>query len=271
MALGDSMRVTGKSVTGLSTCCTAHAALTPPRTAGWRGKGNGASLSNSTVSSWARRPRASQSARVTWMRLRGIRFVVTADADTTLPPGSVSRLVGALAHPLNSACVDQVTGRFRTGYTVVQPRVEISPESGNRSLFARLYAGDTAVPTSTAAPFLTSIRISSAKASMSARGSTKSPPSTRASRGEYPRMLWSVTISSKDYTDALRWRATLSSMRISRPAMSSTPAAGTGGYAVTGSSCRGSLAGCPAPAIDVSRPDCQHSIAGRSSTIFAEA
>ena len=40
--------------------------------------------------------------------LRGIRFVVTADADTTLPPGSVSRLVGTLAHPLNRACVDQV-------------------------------------------------------------------------------------------------------------------------------------------------------------------
>ena len=38
--------------------------------------------------------------------LRGIRFVVTADADTTLPPGSVSRLVGTLAHPLNSACAN---------------------------------------------------------------------------------------------------------------------------------------------------------------------
>ena len=40
--------------------------------------------------------------------LRGIRFVVTADADTTLPPGSVSRLVGTLAHPLNSAYFDTV-------------------------------------------------------------------------------------------------------------------------------------------------------------------
>ena len=77
--------------------------------------------------------------------LRGIRFVVTADADTTLPPGSVSRLVGTLAHPLNSAYLDQASGRVRAGYTVVQPRVEISPESGTRSLFARLYAGDTAV------------------------------------------------------------------------------------------------------------------------------
>src|SRR3970282_1189689 len=31
------------------------------------------------------------------------------------------------------------------GYAVVRPRVEISPESGNRSLFARLFGGDTAI------------------------------------------------------------------------------------------------------------------------------
>ncbi|AFL54802.1 cyclic beta-1,2-glucan synthetase [Sinorhizobium fredii] len=73
------------------------------------------------------------------------RFVVTVDADTVLPPGSVSRLVGALAHPLNSARFDERTGRVRAGYTVLQPRVEISPENGNRSLFARLYAGNTAI------------------------------------------------------------------------------------------------------------------------------
>ncbi|WP_370125583.1 glycosyltransferase family 2 protein [Sinorhizobium fredii] len=74
-----------------------------------------------------------------------IRFVVTVDADTVLPPGSVSRLVGALAHPLNAARFDERTGRVRAGYTVLQPRVEISPENGNRSLFARLYAGNTAI------------------------------------------------------------------------------------------------------------------------------
>ncbi len=77
--------------------------------------------------------------------LRGVRFVVTVDADTLLPPGSVARLVGTLAHPLNRAEFDADTGRVHSGFTVVQPRVEISPESGNRSLFARLYSGDTAI------------------------------------------------------------------------------------------------------------------------------
>ncbi|MBZ0229470.1 MAG: glycosyltransferase family 2 protein, partial [Bauldia sp.] len=78
-------------------------------------------------------------------KLVGIRFVVTVDADTTLPPGSVNRLAGALAHPLNRAEFDPATGRVSAGYTVVQPRVEISPDVANRSLFARLYTGDTAV------------------------------------------------------------------------------------------------------------------------------
>jgi len=74
-----------------------------------------------------------------------VRYVVTVDADTVLPPGSVSRLVGTLAHPLNAARFDERTGRLRAGYTILQPRVEVSPENGGQSTFARLYAGNTAI------------------------------------------------------------------------------------------------------------------------------
>ncbi|RME65573.1 MAG: cellobiose phosphorylase, partial [Alphaproteobacteria bacterium] len=77
--------------------------------------------------------------------LRGVRFVLTVDADTVLPMGTAHRLIGTLAHPLNRAQTDPEDGRLRAGYTVIQPRVEISPESGARSLFTRLYAGDTAI------------------------------------------------------------------------------------------------------------------------------
>ena len=77
--------------------------------------------------------------------LEGIRFVITLDADTALPQGTAARLVGTLAHPLNRAEVDPASGRVHAGYTVVQPRVETSPSSGNRSLFTRLYCGDTAI------------------------------------------------------------------------------------------------------------------------------
>ena len=78
------------------------------------------------------------------VHLTGIRYVVTLDVDTALPKGTLARLVGTLAHPLNRTEFDE-SGRVRTGYTVVQPRVEISPECGSRSRFARWFTGDTAI------------------------------------------------------------------------------------------------------------------------------
>jgi cyclic beta-1,2-glucan synthetase len=78
-------------------------------------------------------------------RLAGLRYVVTLDVDTALPRGTLGRLVGTLAHPLNRAEFDEISGRVRTGYTVLQPRVETSPECGNRSRFARWFTGDTAI------------------------------------------------------------------------------------------------------------------------------
>lgn len=77
--------------------------------------------------------------------LSRIRFVVTVDADTILPTGSVGKLVGTLAHPLNHARSDLATGQVTKGYTIIQPRVEISPRSGERTLFARLFTGETAI------------------------------------------------------------------------------------------------------------------------------
>ncbi len=73
--------------------------------------------------------------------LEGIRFVLTLDADTVLPAGAVHRLVGLLAHPLNSPVLD-AEGRVVSGYTIVQPRVSISPSSARESRFARLFSGD---------------------------------------------------------------------------------------------------------------------------------
>jgi cyclic beta-1,2-glucan glucanotransferase len=69
-----------------------------------------------------------------------VRFVITLDADTELPRGSVRRLVGTLAHPLNRAELDPATGRVSAGYTILQPRVEVTPFAA--SPFSRLFAGD---------------------------------------------------------------------------------------------------------------------------------
>lgn len=77
--------------------------------------------------------------------LHGLRYVVTLDADTMLSAGSVARLVAAIDHPLNRPCIDPDTRLPRRGHAIVQPRIEISPQSGERSLFARLFTGDTAI------------------------------------------------------------------------------------------------------------------------------
>lgn len=73
--------------------------------------------------------------------LEQVCFVITLDADTLLPRGAACRLAGALAHPLNRAIFDETTGRVTSGYTILQPRIEIYPQSVDRSWFTRLFAG----------------------------------------------------------------------------------------------------------------------------------
>lgn len=71
-----------------------------------------------------------------------VRYVVTLDADTTLPRDCVRQLAGILAHPLNQAEFDPETGVLIDGYTVIQPRVQVRPSVANHSIFSRVYSGD---------------------------------------------------------------------------------------------------------------------------------
>lgn len=77
--------------------------------------------------------------------LPAIRYVVTLDADTTMPRDCVRQLAGILAHPLNQAEIDPETGALTDGYTVIQPRVQIRPSVANHSIFTRVYSGDAAL------------------------------------------------------------------------------------------------------------------------------
>ncbi|MEX2584088.1 MAG: glucoamylase family protein [Gemmatimonadota bacterium] len=77
--------------------------------------------------------------------LRGVRYVITLDADTILPPDAAPGLVGALAHPLNRAVYDEAEGRVVRGYGILQPRVGISLPSAHRSRFARVHSGHPGV------------------------------------------------------------------------------------------------------------------------------
>lgn len=77
--------------------------------------------------------------------LLNIRFVITLDADTMIPPDSAASLIGTLAHPLNRANFDPKSGQVVSGYTILQPRINILPSGGSETPFSLLYAGDTAI------------------------------------------------------------------------------------------------------------------------------
>ena len=73
--------------------------------------------------------------------LQGVRYVITLDADTILPPDSARALVGTMAHPLNRPIYDAAHHRVVRGYGILQPRVGVSLPSANRSRFASILAG----------------------------------------------------------------------------------------------------------------------------------
>ena len=74
--------------------------------------------------------------------LSDIKYVITLDADTSLPQGSANRLIATLAHPLNHAEFAADGRSVVAGYTVLQPRVAIKPTSANRSIFSQIYSGN---------------------------------------------------------------------------------------------------------------------------------
>ncbi len=74
--------------------------------------------------------------------LQEIKYVITLDADTILPREMGKRLVATLAHPLNRARFDPRHGGVSAGYTLLQPRIDITSTSANHSRFTRVFAGD---------------------------------------------------------------------------------------------------------------------------------
>ena len=74
-----------------------------------------------------------------------IRYVITLDTDTQLPRDAARQMVGTLAHPLNRAMICPKSGRVRDGYTILQPRVDVSLPGSQRSLFAKWNAVDVGV------------------------------------------------------------------------------------------------------------------------------
>jgi cyclic beta-1,2-glucan synthetase len=75
--------------------------------------------------------------------LHGIRYVLTLDSDTQLTRGTASRLVGAMAHPLNQAVIDPKLRIVTSGYGILQPRIGVAVRSALRSRLAAIFSGQS--------------------------------------------------------------------------------------------------------------------------------
>ena len=72
-----------------------------------------------------------------------IRYVITLDADTQLPPGTARRLVETIAHPLNQVELHPVTRVRQRGFSIIQPRVSVALPDATVTRFTRVFADTT--------------------------------------------------------------------------------------------------------------------------------
>ena len=77
--------------------------------------------------------------------LGSVKYVITLDTDTHLPPETAGKMIGTMAHPLNRPEINPSAGCVTEGYGVLQPRVAISLAGASRSRFARLFSGEVGI------------------------------------------------------------------------------------------------------------------------------
>lgn len=68
-----------------------------------------------------------------------VRFVITLDSDTQLPPNSARRMVETLAHPLNQPAFDEEGNLAEGTYSIIQPRVSTALPSATQTWFSQLF------------------------------------------------------------------------------------------------------------------------------------
>ncbi|MGQ0595914.1 GH36-type glycosyl hydrolase domain-containing protein [Aquabacterium sp.] len=75
-----------------------------------------------------------------------VRYIVTLDSDTQLPPSKLRELVGVAAHPHNQPVLDALGKRVVKGYAILQPRtVPPLPSQWNITLYHWLFAGQCGI------------------------------------------------------------------------------------------------------------------------------
>mgnify|MGYP001574364078 CR=1 FL=1 len=77
--------------------------------------------------------------------LHSVKYIITLDTDTQLPPETAWKMIGTMAHPLNRPEVNPSTDCAVKGYGLLQPRVAISLAGASRSRFARFFSGEVGI------------------------------------------------------------------------------------------------------------------------------
>ena len=168
-------------------------------------------------------------------RIRQVRYVITLDADTVLPPDAAPLLVGAIAHPLNRAEYDPAAGRVVHGYGILQPRVGVSLPGAHRSRFA---ADSFRAPGGGSLHHRRVRRLPGPvrRGELHRQGHLRRRlRSSRRRTAAFPRTRSSRTTSSREATPGPGSPPTSSSTTTTRPAISPTRGGSTAGSAATGS------------------------------------
>ncbi|MBL4936179.1 cyclic beta 1-2 glucan synthetase [Clostridium sp. YIM B02515] len=77
--------------------------------------------------------------------LKNVKFVITLDADTELPRDIAKKLVGAMGHVLNRPRIDYKNKRVLRGYGLMQPRVSVGSIAANKTMFSKIFSGETGI------------------------------------------------------------------------------------------------------------------------------
>jgi cyclic beta-1,2-glucan synthetase len=85
------------------------------------------------------------------IRSEEVKYIITLDSDTKLPPDSAINLIRTISHPLNQAYFNPDEKRITSGYAIIQPRISIPPSSARQTWFSRIFSGNVGLdPYSTA-------------------------------------------------------------------------------------------------------------------------
>ena len=72
-----------------------------------------------------------------------IKYVITLDSDTNLILDSAQKMIGAMAHILNKPIIEN--GIVVNGYGIMQPRIGITLEDSQKSMFTKIFSGNPGI------------------------------------------------------------------------------------------------------------------------------